>query len=98
MEDFNKGTFVEFISKNHKVPKAEALRALDMVIQSIQEAVSSGKELKLLGFGSFYATKTKEREGKNPKTGEKIMIKASTQPRFKAGALFKKACNLHEAR
>lgn len=45
----------------------------------------------LIGFGTFKASERAAREGKNPKTGEKLSIAATTVPKFSAGAGFKAA-------
>ena len=62
---------------------------LDAAIAVIEEAVSTGESVTLVGFGTFKAAARAAREGKNPKTGEKIKIAATTVPRFSAGAGFK---------
>ena len=54
-------------------------------------AVATGDGVSLVGFGSFKAAARAAREGKNPKTGEKIKIAATTVPKFSAGATFKAA-------
>ena len=61
------------------------------VLDAIVGAVSSGDSVSLIGFGSFKASARAAREGKNPKTGEKLSIAATTVPKFTAGANFKAA-------
>lgn len=53
------------------------------------EAVSKGEKVSLVGFGNFEPRQRKEREGRNPKTGETLMIPATTVPAFSAGKGFK---------
>jgi DNA-binding protein HU-beta len=53
------------------------------------EAVSKGEKVTLVGFGSFEPRERKEREGRNPKTGEAMKIPATKVPAFSAGKLFK---------
>lgn len=53
------------------------------------EAVSSDDKVTLVGFGSFEARDRKAREGRNPKTGDKMVIPATKVPAFSAGKLFK---------
>ena len=53
------------------------------------QAVSDGDKVTLVGFGSFERRDRKEREGRNPKTGEKMSIPATKVPAFSAGKLFK---------
>jgi nucleoid DNA-binding protein len=89
----NKSEFVDFIAEANSCSKVEATNALDMVTESIVRAVGTGNDLALIGFGSFYVQDRKAREGRNPKTGETMQIKAYKQPAFKAGKKLKDACN-----
>ena len=85
----NKTELIDAVAERADLSKAAAGKALDAVIDSIVEAVASGEGVSLVGFGSFKATDRAAREGKNPKTGEKIKIAATTVPKFSAGATFK---------
>lgn len=89
----NKAEFVTFISEKHNCSKADATRALDLITESITGALGKGKEISLVGFGSFYVQRRAAREGRNPKTGEKMHIQAYKQPAFRAGKKLKEACN-----
>ena len=55
--------------------------------------VAEGDTVTLVGFGTFQVRKRAERQGRNPKTGETIKIKASKNPAFKAGKALKDAVN-----
>jgi DNA-binding protein HU-beta len=68
-----------------ELKKSDATRAVDAVFDSIAEALKSGDELRLVGFGTFSVASRAASEGRNPRTGEKIKIAASKQPKFKAG-------------
>ena len=59
--------------------------------QHPQRAVANGDSVSLIGFGTFKASARAAREGKNPKTGEKLSIAATTVPKFSAGTNFKAA-------
>ena len=87
----NKSEFVDAIATRADLSKVASAKALDAVIETIVQAVASGDGVSLVGFGSFKATARAAREGKNPKTGEKIKINATTVPKFSAGATFKAA-------
>lgn len=89
----NKSEFVDFIAESNSCTKAEAAKALDMVTESITDALGTGNEVALIGFGSYYVQERKAREGRNPKTGEALKIAAYKQPAFKAGKKLKDACN-----
>ena len=85
----NKSELIDAIATRTDLSKVAASKALDAVIETIVEAVAKGDGVSLVGFGSFKAAARAAREGKNPKTGEKIKIAATTVPKFSAGATFK---------
>ena len=85
----NKSELNDAIAARTELSKVASGKALDAVIESIVEAVAKGDGVSLVGFGSFKAADRAAREGKNPKTGEKIKIAATTVPKFSAGATFK---------
>jgi DNA-binding protein HU-beta len=63
------------------------------VFDAITDALRSGGEVRLVGFGTFSVSQRRASEGRNPRTGEKIQIPASKQPKFKAGKGLKEAVN-----
>ena len=65
--------------------KAAAEKALTAVIDSIASALKKGRNVQLIGFGTFKVVNRKARMGVNPKTGEKIKIKASKTVKFSVG-------------
>ena len=89
----NKEEFVTFIADKNKCSKADAGRALNMIKDAIIAALGKGKKITLVGFGTFYVQQRAARDGRNPKTGAAMKIKAYKQPAFKAGKQLKVACN-----
>lgn len=89
----NKAEFVGFIAEAGGISKADSERALNLITDSINQALNKGEEINLVGFGSFSVQKREAREGRNPKTGEKMRIAAYKQPVFRAGKKLKEACN-----
>ncbi|HHH38524.1 MAG TPA: HU family DNA-binding protein [Sedimenticola sp.] len=89
----NKTELVEAIVERTELSKADAGRALDAVIDTITEALKSGDQVSIVGFGSFSVRERAARTGRNPQTGETIQIKASKNPAFKAGKALKDAVN-----
>ena len=87
----NKSEMIDAIATRAELTKASSAKALDAIIETIVDAVAKGDGVSLVGFGSFKAAARAAREGKNPKTGEKIKIAATTVPKFSAGATFKAA-------
>lgn len=73
--------------------KKQAVQAVDAIFDTIVKAMSHGEEVAISGFGTFKVAKRAARMGINPKTGEKIQIKASIKPKFRAGKLLKEAVN-----
>ena len=85
----NKGELVDKVADKATVTKKQADAVISATIEAIMEAVSSGDKVTLVGFGSFESRERKEREGRNPKTGNKMTIPATKVPAFSAGKLFK---------
>lgn len=87
----NKSELVDHVAGAADISKTAADKAVNAVIDAIVKSVAKGKDVSLVGFGSFKAAKRAARTGINPKTGEKLKIAATTVPRFSAGATFKAA-------
>lgn len=87
----NKSELIDAIAAEADLTKVDAAKALDAVLGAIVGAVASGDSVALIGFGSFKPSTRAAREGKNPKTGEKLSIAATIVPKFTAGANFKAA-------
>jgi nucleoid DNA-binding protein len=73
--------------------KKEAQAAVNCVFDCIPKAMKKGSPVTIAGFGSFKVSKRKARNGRNPKTGEVIRIKASKAPRFVASKTLKDILN-----
>jgi len=89
----NKGELVAFMATHSGGTKADAERALNLVVESVLKALKKGNDINLVGFGSFNIRKRAARDGRNPKTGAKMRINAYKQPVFRAGKKMKEACN-----
>ena len=86
-----KNEFVDRVADKSGLGKGEASKAVDAVLESLQEVLSRGGEVNFTGFGKFSVADRSARQGVNPQTGEKIQIAASRVPRFSAGSALKKA-------
>ena len=84
---------VDAIAKSAEISKAAATRALDSTIDSIKKALKKGDTVSLVGFGTFKVGKRAARNGRNPRTGATIKIKAAKVPKFSAGKGLKDAVN-----
>ena len=89
----NKNDLISSVAEASGLTKADAGRAVDGVFESIASALSSGDDVRIVGFGSFSVANRAASTGRNPRTGEEIQIPASKQPKFKAGAPLKSAVN-----
>lgn len=80
-----KADLISKIAKDCSITKAQAEKALDGLVAGITDALSSGDKVTLVGFGTFSVGERPQREGRNPRTGEKITIAASKTVKFKPG-------------
>ncbi|MBN3859434.1 DNA-binding protein HU [Neisseriaceae bacterium PsAf] len=87
----NRSELVSAIAESAGIPKNTAAKALDGFIDSVSGALGKGDTVTLVGFGTFYVGERAERNGRNPKTGETIVIKASKTPKFRAGKNLKES-------
>ncbi len=89
----NKNDLVATVASQADLSKTDASRAVESIFDAITDSLKSGVEVRLVGFGTFSVARRKASEGRNPRTGEKIQIPASNQPKFKAGKALKDAVN-----
>ena len=74
---------IEKVAAKTELKKSEVEAAVDSVLDLIAEALRSNERVDLRGFGSFVVKDRKERQGRNPRTGETITIAAKRDARFK---------------
>jgi DNA-binding protein HU-beta len=89
----NRNDLVAAVSVGTGLSISQATGAVASVFDAITEALKKGDEVRLVGFGTFSVARREESQGRNPRTGEPITIKASNQPKFKAGKGLKDAVN-----
>ena len=89
----NKSDLIAKVADLTDLSKADANRAVDSVFDAIEQALTSGDEVRLVGFGTFSVTKRAATTGRNPRTGEPMQIPASLQPKFKVGKGLKDSVN-----
>lgn len=89
----NKNDLINAVSDSASISKASAADAVDSVFSTISNELSSGGEVRLVGFGTFVVTNRAATTGRNPRTGESIQIPASKQPKFRAGKSLKSSVN-----
>ena len=90
----NKSELIDAIAKSADISKAAAAgRSLDATVETVKKALKKGDLVTLVGFGTFYVGKRAARNGRNPRTGATIKIKAAKVPKFRAGKGLKDAVN-----
>lgn len=87
----NKAELITAMAEQANITKADAERALKAFIETTKAEVAAGREIALVGFGTFKTAKRAERTGRNPQTGKTMKIAATVVPKFKAGKGFKDA-------
>ncbi len=81
----NKNDLVESIAQSAKISKVAAERGLEGMLSTITNAIEGGERVTLVGLGSFSLVNRAPRLGRNPKTGESIMIPSRKGVRFSPG-------------
>lgn len=89
----NKNDLIAEVAKNTGLSKVDSAKAVDALLNAVEGALKKNDEVRLVGFGTFSVAQRAATEGRNPRTGEKIKIPASKQPKFKAGKGLKDAVN-----
>ncbi|MBD3181681.1 DNA-binding protein [Candidatus Poribacteria bacterium] len=79
-----KGDLVNKVSEIG-ITKKQSAEVVDAVLDAIKNALAEGDKVSLIGFGTFSVKERAAREGRNPRTGEKIQIEAKKVPAFKPG-------------
>lgn len=85
----NKSELVGMVVEKTDLSKKDSDKAVKAVFDSITDSLAKGEKVQLVGFGNFEVRNRKEREGRNPATGEKIKINALKVPAFKPGKALK---------
>ena len=89
----NKAELIAHVAKDSELPKDKAEKAVDAMFRNIESALRGGDTVRIVGFGNFQVANRKASTGRNPLTGVPMQIKASSQPKFKAGKVLKDSVN-----
>ena len=87
----NKQELIGQVAETTGLGRGDASKAVEAVFDSIGSALQRGDEVRLVGFGTFSCSQRKASTGRNPRTGEPMHIKASSQPKFRPGKVLKDA-------
>ena len=85
----NNAELITAMAKRANLTKSESERALDAFLDTLGETLQKGEKIQLVGYGTFEVRERAERTGRNPQTGEEIVIPAAKVPAFKPGAILK---------
>jgi DNA-binding protein HU-beta len=88
-----KAELIAAMAAKADMKKTDAQKALDAFIEVVSEELVAGEKVQLTGFGTFEVAERAAREGRNPQSGETMMIAASKSPKFKAGKVLKDKVN-----
>lgn len=80
-----KAELIQILAEEAELSKRQAGEIVELVLEEITNALRKGEKVQLIPFGSFVVRSRKKREGRNPKTGAKIIIPARKVPAFQAG-------------
>lgn len=88
-----KAELVEEVSRVSELTKKHSEVIVNTVFQSIVDALHKSEKIELRGFGSFRIRQRRSRQGRNPKTGQKVDVPAKRIPYFKPGKELKELIN-----
>lgn len=89
----NKQELIDAVAKKAGLTKTDTTKALEAFIEVVATALKKGGDVRITNFGTFAVTKRAATTGRNPRTGAKIKIPASKQPKFRAGKGLKDIVN-----
>lgn len=81
-----KSELIQQVAQETGTSQAQAGKIVNATLDTIAKSLGSGNEVRLTGFGTFRITESKERTGRNPRTGEALQIPAQRRPAFSAGS------------
>ena len=92
-----KADLVDKVAKDADLSKAKTEKAVNAVMKNITDSLAAGKDVTLVGFGSFTTAKRAARVGRHPQTGKNLKIPAKTVPKFRPGKGLREAVGSKKA-
>ena len=89
----NKTELIAAIAEQAELSKKDTEKALKALVDIVGEELRKGEKVQMVGFGTFEVSERPERMGRNPQTGDVMIIAASKTPKFKAGKALKDLVN-----
>jgi integration host factor subunit alpha len=84
---------LQIYSTSSLMTTGKAMELLELVLKVMKDTLDSGEDLKISGFGSFQIKQKNPRRGRNPQSGESIMLDGRRVVTFKSSQLLRKAVN-----
>jgi len=88
-----KAELIDTVTEKTGLKKRDVDDVIDTLLESVKAALQRGDKVQLIPFGSFEVRERQKREGRNPKTGERLTIPARRVPAFHAGKDLRDAVN-----
>ena len=89
----NKLELISALKTRIDISKSEAARVVEVFFDNMADTLAGGDRVEIRGLCSFYVKEYKSYTGRNPKTGEKVVIKPKKLPFFKSGKELKERVN-----
>jgi DNA-binding protein HU-beta len=89
----NKQELIAVVADQTGLARADTARVVEGLLETITTQLRKGGEVRLVGFGNFSVSRRKASTGRNPRTGEPMNIKATSQPKFRPGKVLKDSVN-----
>jgi len=89
----NKQELIAVVADQTGLARADTARVVEGLLETITVQLKKGGEVRLVGFGNFSVSRRKASTGRNPRTGEPMNIKATSQPKFRPGKVLKDSVN-----
>lgn len=88
-----KTTLAEAVSRKSELPKHTSISAVEAILEIIKRTLESGEDLLISGFGKFTVKEKKKRKGRNPHTGNDLILDARRIVSFKCSTNLRKILN-----
>lgn len=89
----NKRDLADVVAYETGTARSRAMASVNLVFETIAEALQQGTDVRITGFGTFEVRQRKDRTGRNPRTGEAVRIPATRAPAFKPSKALKDRVN-----
>ena len=88
-----KADIIQIVTRETGLPKNRSTNAVERLLEIMKDTLASGEDVLISGFGKFCVRKKPERWGRNPATGDSLMLSARRVVRFKCSGTLRNKCN-----